>query len=103
MKNESEIPEEIDKIIHEPARLKIILCLSVLRDADFNYLLYKTKLSRGNLSIQLQKLEAADYIEIEKQFINRVPRTLASLTDKGRKALRQYKDAITELLSGIDS
>jgi ribosomal protein L2 len=47
MKNESVIPEEIDKIIHEPARLKIILCLSVLRDADFNYLLYKTKLSRG--------------------------------------------------------
>ncbi|HNX38521.1 MAG TPA: transcriptional regulator [Candidatus Cloacimonadota bacterium] len=103
MKNDINSPQiEIDRMIHEPARLLIMVHLAVVREADFRYLLYKTKLSRGNLSVQLQKLEAAGYIRIEKQFIKRIPRTVAKLTKLGRTALDQYKSEIVELLSSAE-
>ena len=99
MKSESDLKlDEIDRMIHEPARLAIIVYLSILREADFTYLLHKTKLSRGNLSVQLTKLEEAGYLEIEKRFVNRVPRTMAALTDKGNKALKVYKDNLRRIL-----
>ena len=94
--------EEIDRLIHEPARLSIMICLSILREADFTFLIYKTKLSRGNLSVQLQNLEAAGYIDISKQFVNRVPRTMASITDEGQKALRLYKSHMMYLLGSVE-
>ncbi|MEF3695341.1 MAG: transcriptional regulator [Candidatus Cloacimonadota bacterium] len=100
MNNEQTTPDtEIDRLIHEPARLKIMLELSLVLEADFRYLLFKTKLSRGNLSVQLQKLEAAGYIEIEKTFVKRVPRTVVWITSDGKKAFRKYKDHLVELLS----
>mgnify|MGYP001319174402 CR=1 FL=1 len=99
MSNDNTNPQsEIDRIIHEPARLKIMLQLSLVREADFRYLLFKTKLSRGNLSVQLQKLEAAGYIESLKQFVKRVPRTVVWITDEGKKAFRNYKHQLVELL-----
>ena|SRR5690554_5173813 len=102
MKSSTAILEaEIDRLIHEPARLKIMIYLSSLRDADFTNLIYKTKLSRGNLSVQLQKLEEAGYIEIVKEFVHRKPRTMAALSDKGRKALRRYQAHLTSLLAKI--
>ncbi|HRY83923.1 MAG TPA: transcriptional regulator [Candidatus Cloacimonadota bacterium] len=90
--------DEIDRMIHEPARLAIIVYLSILREADFTYLLHKTKLSRGNLSVQLTRLEEAGYIETEKTFVKRVPRTMVTLTDKGKKALALYKDKLRSIL-----
>lgn len=99
---ETTIQPEIDRLVHEPARLKIMLYLAPVREADFRYLLYKTKLSRGNLSVQLHNLEAAGYIQIDKQFVKRIPHTIASLTDRGRKALKTYKDQIMELFSEVE-
>ena len=90
--------KELNRIIHEPARLLIMAHLAAVREADFRYLLYKTKLSRGNLSVQLKNLEEAGYLEIEKLFVGRVPRTVASLTDEGQKALKRYKDDLKSLL-----
>lgn len=91
--------EEIDRMIHEPARLRIMIYLSLIQEADFTNLLYNTKLSRGNLSVQLQKLEAVGYIDINKKFIKRIPRTLVSITDAGVKALRKYKENLNRILS----
>ncbi|MCB5260342.1 MAG: transcriptional regulator [Candidatus Cloacimonetes bacterium] len=91
--------EEIDRMIHEPARLRIMIYLSLIQEADFTNLLYNTKLSRGNLSAQLQKLEAVGYIDINKKFIKRIPRTLVSITDAGVKALRKYKENLNRILS----
>ena len=90
--------EDIDRIIHEPARLNIILYLYVVKNADFTYLLHKTGLSRGNLSVQLQKLEQSGYVEINKEFVKRIPHTLASLTKQGRRAFELYKETILEIL-----
>jgi len=91
--------EEIDRIIHEPARLNIMLYLYVVESADFTFLVYKTGLTRGNLSVHLQKLEQNALIEITKEFINRRPKTLVKLTPLGRNAFETYRKTMLELLA----
>lgn len=90
--------DDIDKIVHEPGRLMILLHLYIVEKADFIYLMKQTGLSKGNLSSHLSKLEEAGYIEIKKEFIERIPHTFLSLTDMGRKAFADYKDTILKLL-----
>ena len=81
---------QIDRIIHEPARLLILAYLSVVESADFLFLMNQTNLTRGNLSSHLSKLETAGYVEIKKEFVDKIPRTLLRLTEKGRQAFHQY-------------
>lgn len=90
--------EDIDRIIHEPARLNIMLYLYVVENADFVYLVHKTGLTKGNLSVHLQKLEANGYLEIMKEFLNRKPHTLVRLTQRGRDAFEAYRERILSLL-----
>lgn len=90
--------EEIDRIIHEPARLNIMLYLFVVENADFVYLLHKTGLSKGNLSVHLQKLEANGYLEIMKEFLNRKPHTMIRLTQRGRDAFSAYREKLLSIL-----
>jgi len=106
--NDADIPsqetqsEEIDRIIHEPARLNIMLFLYVVEKADFVYLVHKTGLTRGNLSVHLQKLEQSEYVQITKEFVNRMPHTLIQLTPKGRNAFTSYRETIKSLLEQAD-
>jgi DNA-binding MarR family transcriptional regulator len=90
--------EDIDRIIHEPARLNVMLYLYVVEKADFTFLLHKTGLSKGNLSVQIQKLEQSGYVEVEKEFVNRKPHTILRLTKPGRKAFEQYKEMLIDIL-----
>jgi DNA-binding transcriptional ArsR family regulator len=85
---------EVDRIIHEPARLMVVALLSAVKEADFQYLLNATSLSKGNLSVHLSKLEEAGYIEIEKTFRGKYPLTICRLTDRGREVLDQYRQII---------
>jgi DNA-binding MarR family transcriptional regulator len=92
---------EIDRVIHEPARLLILAYLSVVESADFLFLMNQTKLTRGNLSSHLSKLEAAGYIEIKKEFVDKIPRTLLRLTGKGREAFQQYQSNMKQVLDSL--
>ncbi len=92
---------EIDAFIHEPARLRPLVCLAMLERADFVYLIQHTGLSGGNLSVQMGKLADAGYVEIDKRFVNNRPRTLYRLTDAGRQALRAYRRDMTTILSAL--
>jgi DNA-binding MarR family transcriptional regulator len=92
---------EIDRVIHEPARLLIIAVLSVVESADFLFLMNQTKLTRGNLSSHLSKLEAAGYVEIKKEFMEKIPRTLLSLTEEGRKAFLEYRHKMQQVLDSF--
>ena len=83
---------EINKVIHEPARLRIMMILSGVEKVDFNFLVMTLKLTRGNLSRHIGKLESADYIKVEKSFKGKVPNTSYQITQKGSKALAQYWD-----------
>jgi DNA-binding MarR family transcriptional regulator len=82
---------EVDRLIHEPARLIIVAVLNTLESADFLYLQREAALTRGNLSAHLSKLEEAGYIKIEKTYKGKVPLTICRLTDKGRLAFEQYR------------
>jgi len=89
---------EVDRIIHEPARLLIVALLSGATEADFLFLQRETNLTKGNLSSHLMKLEEADYIEIEKTFRGKIPLTLVRLTAEGRAAFQSYRKTMNGLL-----
>lgn len=82
---------DVDRTIHEPARLMIVAILSAADKADFLYLLQATGLTKGNLSSHLARLEEAGYVEIEKMFVGKTPRTMCHLTEAGRAALDAYR------------
>jgi DNA-binding MarR family transcriptional regulator len=81
---------EVDRIIHEPARAAILAVLMGVESADFKFLLEMTQLTKGNLSVHAKKLQEADYIRIEKSFLNNYPHTEYRLTKKGKTAFRAY-------------
>lgn len=90
---------DIDRLIHAPARLKIVTALNLLKEADFLYLRNLTGLTKGNLSTHLSKLEQAGYVKIEKTYRGRMPLTLCSLTPAGRAAFTAYRRAMVAFLS----
>ena len=91
----------IDKIIHEPARLLILAYLYVVESADFLFLERQTGLTRGNLSSHIGKLETAGYVEVEKTFVDKIPRTLLRLTTQGRKAFRAYRNQMKQVFEDL--
>ena len=82
---------DLDRVVHEPARLLVLCNLYVLDSADFLFLLRRTGMTRGNLSAHMRKLETAGYVDVEKTFVERLPLTVYRLTRTGRKALRKYR------------
>jgi DNA-binding transcriptional ArsR family regulator len=78
---------ELDRLIHEPARLLILTILSTVASADFLFLQRETGLTKGNLSAHLSKLEEAGYVKIEKTFKGKLPLTVCKLTPAGKKSL----------------
>lgn len=92
---------DIDPLIHAPTRLKILAYLSVVESADFTFLMRQTGLTRGNLSVNLRKLEEAGYVSITKEFVDRVPRTLIRLTSEGRLAIRSYRENMQNVLNDL--
>ena len=89
---------EIDRIIHEPARLMIVALLAAVEEADFQYLHQSTGLTKGNLSVHLSRLEEAGYVAIEKTFRGKYPLTICRLTERGREVLEQYKKVMKAAL-----
>ena len=91
----------IDKIIQEPARLMLMAYLYVIESADFLFLERQTGLTRGNLSSHMSKLEGAEYVKVQKEFVEKIPRTLFSLTDKGRKAFQEYRKNMKQVFDDL--
>jgi len=89
---------EIDRIIHEPARLMIVAILDAVEEADFQYLHQTTGLTKGNLSVHLSKLEEAGYVAIQKTFRGKIPLTVCELTHKGKEVLDKYRKVIKAAL-----
>ncbi len=77
---------EIDRLVHEPARL---------------FLMRQTGLTKGNLSSHLGKLEAARYVDIEKEFVEKIPHTVVKITSRGREALQTYRQQMTGVLKKL--
>jgi len=92
---------DIDPLVHSPTRLKILAYLSIVESADFTFLMRQTGLTRGNLSVNLRKLEDVGYVSITKEFVDRIPRTLIRLTDEGRQAIQTYRDNMRTVLNEL--
>ncbi len=93
---------ELDRLLHEPARLMITTILFSAAEADFLYLLNATGLTRGNLSTHLARLEEAGYVEIEKTYKGKLPRTICRLTDAGRAAFEDYRKQLREVVETLE-
>jgi len=99
--NSSPLQVDIDKLIHEPARLKILAQLYVVESADFIFIMRQTGLTQGNVSGHLTKLEIAKYVDIKKGYIGKRPQTMISLTKKGRAAFKNYIQNMRQVFDDI--
>jgi DNA-binding MarR family transcriptional regulator len=93
--------ENLDTAIHAPARLMILAYLAAVVTADFTFLLKQTGLTRGNLSTHISKLEDQDYVEVKKEFVDRIPRTLYTLTESGRNAIEDYRQNMRQIIDQL--
>ncbi len=93
--------KELDPLLHSQLRLAIVSLLLSVEEADFSYLKEHTEATSGNLSIQIDKLSAAGYIEVRKEIVGKKPRTSCRLTERGREALAEYVAALKEYLGGV--
>ncbi|MFZ0266665.1 winged helix-turn-helix domain-containing protein [Caulobacter sp.] len=96
---------QLDELIHQPLRLKIMAALHAERDADpveFSRLKTITQATDGNLGSHLTTLEKAGYVEIAKDFVGKRPRTRVALTPVGRKAFRRHVDYLRAVVEGVD-
>ena len=82
--------QDLDPLLHSQLRLAVMSLLMSVESADFNYLKEKTNCTAGNLSVQLDKLSEAGYIEVEKSFKGKKPLTTCSITRTGVKAFEAY-------------
>ena len=92
--------KDLDPILHTPLRLAVISLLISVREAEFTFLKEKTNATAGNLSVQLNKLKDAGYIEIIKQFRENYPQTICKITPLGIKAFEQYVANLQSYLKG---
>jgi len=90
---------DFDRLIHEPARLVLMANLFVVDEADFVFLSRQTGLTAGNISSHMARLESAGYVDIDKAFVGKRPRTTYLLTDSGRAAFERYRQHVGGLLT----
>jgi DNA-binding transcriptional ArsR family regulator len=86
--------KELDPILHSQLRLAIMSLLIGVKEAEFTFLKEKTGATAGNLSVQIQKLKDAGYIEVTKQFKDNYPQTICKVTSQGVDAFEAYVKAL---------
>jgi DNA-binding transcriptional ArsR family regulator len=88
---------DLDRMVHEPARLMILSVLASAESVEFKFLESLTGLTKGNLSSHTAKLESAGYVKVHKSFRGRTPSTSFQLTPRGLKALTDYRQLLQTL------
>ena len=92
---------DIDRLVHEPSRFLIMAHLYVIESGDYLFLIRQTGMTWGNLSTHISKLESAGYVDVRKEFLDKKPHTVLSLTDKGRKAFEEYRKNMKRVLDNL--
>jgi len=91
--------KDLNPILHSQLRLAVISILISVKEAEFTYLREKTDATAGNLSVQINKLKEAGYIDVAKQFKDNYPQTICKITPQGVLAFEQY---VKDLQSYLD-
>ena len=89
---------KLDPLLHSELRLGVMSILAGVESADFTFIKNQTGATAGNLSVQIDKLTSAGYINVEKGFKGRMPCTTCKITEKGLEAFRQYVEALRTYL-----
>lgn len=89
---------ELNPLLHSELRLAVMSILVGVEDADFVFIREQTGATAGNLSVQIDKLQKAGYITVEKGFKGKMPRTVCRITDVGRKAFEEYVTTLKSYL-----
>jgi DNA-binding transcriptional ArsR family regulator len=82
--------KDLDPILHSQLRLAVMSLLISVKEAEFTFLKEKTNATAGNLSVQIQKLKEAGYIDVVKQFKDNYPQTICKITTTGIDAFEEY-------------
>lgn len=82
--------KDLDPILHSQLRLAVISLLISVKEAEFTFIREKTNSTAGNLSVQIQKLKDAGYIDVTKQFKDNYPQTICKITREGILAFEEY-------------
>ena len=90
--------KDLDPILHSQLRLAIVSLLISVREAEFTFIREKTGATSGNLSVQVQKLKEAGYIEVTKQFKDNYPQTICKITKEGIEAFESYVRVLREYI-----
>lgn len=91
--------QPLDPLLHSELRLAVMSLLISADEAEFPYIKEQTGATAGNLSVQVDKLSAAGYIDVEKTFKGKRPCTICRITDKGRQTFEAYIEALKSYLS----
>ncbi|MCD7899968.1 MAG: transcriptional regulator [Bacteroides sp.] len=91
--------KELDPLLHSELRLAVMSLLISVDEADFVYIKQQTGATAGNLSIQIEKLNKAGYVEVTKSFKGKMPRTTCKITAKGVDAFAQYVEALKSYIN----
>ncbi len=86
--------KDLDPILHSQLRLAVISLLISIKEAEFTFIKEKTNSTAGNLSVQINKLKDAGYLEVMKQFKDNYPLTICKITPKGIEAFEHYVQAL---------
>ena len=89
---------KLDPLLHSELRLAVMSILAGVESAEFSYLKQQTGATSGNLSVQIDKLNAAGYISVEKGFKGKVPCTTCKITPAGLTAFENYVNSLKEYL-----
>ncbi len=95
--------KDLDPLLHSQLRLAIVSLLIAVKEAEFGYLKEKTAATAGNLSVQIEKLQQAGYIEVTKGFKGKYPLTTCKITPKGIIAFENYVKALKSYLNTDNS
>ena len=90
--------QDLDPILHSQLRLAVMSLLISVKEAEFTFIREKTNATAGNLSVQIQKLKDAEYIDVIKQFSNNYPQTICKITKTGIKAFEEYVKSLQSYL-----
>lgn len=103
MKHTRGAPPNPDKVIHERARLRILVYLASSEEPETGFTLMQSELgmTAGNLSVQLATLESSGYVRVSKSFVGRKPYTGISLTPEGKNALENYLGEMQAMLASL--
>lgn len=93
--------KDLDPILHSQLRLAVVSLLMGVKEAEFTYLREQTNATAGNLSVQIQKLKEAGYIDVVKKFKDNYPQTLCKITQKGFHAFEEYVKSLQDYVGKI--